>query len=178
VITYRACLNHIKDALRSVTDEADIEAEILLFDTFKLTKSKFFLIQDNSISDMTLYSTLDTLLKERLIGKPLAYVLGYWDFFGSRYFVDPGVLVPRPETELLVEHALAILDRLTHKYRQSDITVLELGVGTGIVSIEIAKRYPDCIFHGWDISDTAMKDAVRVSLCNLYRHNTRSYPKL
>jgi release factor glutamine methyltransferase len=148
VITYRACLNHIKDALRSVTDEADIEAEILLFDTFKLTKSKFFLIQDNSISDMTLYSTLDTLLKERLIGKPLAYVLGYWDFFGSRYFVDPGVLVPRPETELLVEHALAILDRLTHKYRQSDITVLELGVGTGIVSIEIAKRYPDCIFHG------------------------------
>ena len=161
MITYRACLNHIKGALRSVTDEADIEAEILLFDTFKLTKSKFFLIQDRLISDMSLYSTLDALLKERLTGKPLAYVLGYWDFFGSRYFVDPGVLVPRPETELLVEHALAILELLTRKYKQSDITVLELGVGTGIVSIEIAKRYPDCFFHGWDISDTAINLAKR-----------------
>ena len=80
MITYRACLNHIKGALQSVTDEADIEAEILLFDTFKLTKSKFFLIQDHLISDMSLYRTLDALLKERLTGKPLAYVLGYWDF--------------------------------------------------------------------------------------------------
>lgn len=169
MITYRACLNHIKDALRSVTDEADIEAEILLFDTFQLTKSKFFLIQDNMISDMSLYNTVDTLLKERLTGKPLAYVLGYWDFFGSRYFVDPGVLVPRPETELLVEHALATLERLMSDYKQSDITVLELGVGTGIMSIEIAKRYPDCTFHGWDISDTAINLAKRNAshfLCN------------
>ncbi len=95
-----------------------------------------------------------TLLRERLTGRPLAYVLGEIEFFGRLFYVAPGVLIPRPETEILVE---TVLTRLPQKASR----VLELGVGSGIFSLTLALERPGLSVIGVEISPQALKIALK-----------------
>ena len=96
-------------------------------------------------------SSLDALLNRRLTHEPLAYILGWREFYGRRFVVRPGILVPRQETEVLVEAALA---RLSPGAR-----VLDIGVGSGAIGITIALERPDCNVFGTDVSQVALETA-------------------
>lgn len=90
-------------------------------------------------------------------GAPLPYVLGHWEFFGLDFVVTPEVLIPRPETELLVETALEWL----HTHRQPSPRILDVGTGSGCIAIVLATRVPEAKVMATDISPKALAVARR-----------------
>ncbi len=98
----------------------------------------------------------------------MAYALGQWEFRESVYKVGPGVLIPRPETELLIESAMDFLEQ--HQWEDSGFIGIELGTGSGIISIELAKKYPKTAFYSWEKSKTA----YRYASINKTHHRTEN----
>lgn len=96
-----------------------------------------------------------TLAARRRRGVPMAYLIGWREFMGHRFEVTPNVLIPRPETELLVEVALAAIAK------HSEPAVLDLGTGSGIVAISLAKERPDARVTATDLSVEALSVAQR-----------------
>jgi release factor glutamine methyltransferase len=90
-------------------------------------------------------------------GVPLPYVLGHWEFFGLDFIVNPRVLIPRPETELLIETALAQV----RSHPLIDYRILDIGTGSGIIPISLAVHVPQADLVAIDISPTALKVAER-----------------
>ncbi|SUA25211.1 HemK protein [Neisseria gonorrhoeae] len=93
----------------------------------------------------------DRLAQRRLNGEPVAYILGVREFYGRRFTVNPNVLIPRPETEHLVE---AVLARLPENGR-----VWDLGTGSGAVAVTVALERPDAFVRASDISTPALETA-------------------
>lgn len=99
----------------------------------------------------------------RRAGEPLQYILGTWDFMGLPLQIDPRVLIPRPETEILVETAI----RVVHEHLPpGDLTVLDIGTGSGNMAIALAKSLPASRVTTIDISP----DALAVARENARRH--------
>jgi len=94
-------------------------------------------------------------------GEPLPYLLGEWEFYGLTFRVSPSVLIPRPETELLVEEALAWLR--SHPSRRA---AADVGTGSGAIPVAIAANVPDVIFRAVDIST----DALAIAQTNVAHH--------
>lgn len=90
------------------------------------------------------------LEKRRLDGEPMAYIIGMREFMGHRFYVSPAVLIPRPETEFLVEQALTQINSKTAP------RVVDLGTGSGAVAISIALARPDAIVVATDYSEEAL----------------------
>ena len=86
-------------------------------------------------------------------GRPLPYVLGHWEFFGRRYKVTPDVLIPRPETESLVELALA------HAKNLNNPKILDVGTGSGAIAISLAAELPTAQVFASDVSRNALRIA-------------------
>ncbi|MBI5953227.1 MAG: peptide chain release factor N(5)-glutamine methyltransferase [Chloroflexi bacterium] len=99
---------------------------------------------------------VEPLLKKLELGEPLPYVLGKWEFFGLEFDLTNDVLIPRPETELLVETAIAWL-----KAHPDKRTVVDIGTGSGAIAIAIAKNVPDARILATDISPDALQIAKR-----------------
>jgi release factor glutamine methyltransferase len=102
----------------------------------------------------------ESLLARRLDHEPIAYILGDWEFFGLPFFVEPPVLVPRPETEHLVEAALGALNH------RDSANVLDIGTGTGCVAIAIGCNAPNVAIVATDIREANLDLARR----NAERH--------
>lgn len=112
------------------------------------------------------------LVEERKTGKPLAYILGEWEFFGRRFFVNEDVLVPRPETEVLVEKALEYIDKSA-----GINTIADIGTGSGCVAITLALELqkpapaPSLVREGYHIHATDISEkALAVAKKNAKRH--------
>jgi len=97
---------------------------------------------------------MDFALNQLEKGKPFPYVLGHWEFFGLDFDITPDVLIPRPETELLVEKAIAWLQKFPTKR-----TVADIGTGSGAIAISIAVNIPDAKILATDISSKALQVA-------------------
>lgn len=106
------------------------------------------------------------LLQRRLDGEPLAYILGEREFFGLNFKVSPATLIPRPDTELLVELALQLIP--LHTPQQ----VLDLGTGTGAIALSIAHARPDITMTAVDASPAAL-EVARENATRLNCHNVR-----
>lgn len=99
-------------------------------------------------------------VKKRLTGRPLAHILGEADFYGRPFFVTPDALIPRPETELLVEQTARLVRDLP------EARILDLGTGTGCIAVSLTLLCPDCRMTALDVSPKALKIARK----NLKRH--------
>ncbi|MDY7573395.1 peptide chain release factor N(5)-glutamine methyltransferase [Actimicrobium sp. CCI2.3] len=98
------------------------------------------------------------LFARRIAGEPIAYLIGSREFYGLRFEVTPAVLIPRPETELLVELAI---DRLPRQGR-----VLDMGTGSGAIAVAIANSRRDAAVSAVDLSDAALAVARRNATCH------------
>ena len=96
---------------------------------------------------------LEPLMRRRLSGEPLQYIRGKTEFFGREFFVDDRVLIPRPETEILVETAVEIVPR--------GARVVDMGTGSGCIAVTLASARPDLRVIGVDISVAALAVARR-----------------
>ena len=146
----------LDDARKVLTDsnieDAPLEAEVLLRDTLKKDRVGLYLALDDELSIEQQNAFRDRLAR-RLDDEPTAYILGYREFYGRDFIVDASVLVPRPETELLVEKALEIV----RKHRLS--VIAEVGTGCGAVAISLALELPQARVYATDISVSALEVA-------------------
>lgn len=123
---------------REFVDSPRLEAEMLLGHVLKLKRIELYLCHDRPLKEEEL-ATMRSLLKQRSTGYPMAYLLGYRGFYRSDFLVTPDTLIPRPETELLVEHAIEIV-RASNK---KDWTICDLGSGTGAIGLSVALELPN-----------------------------------
>ncbi|HEY3311430.1 MAG TPA: peptide chain release factor N(5)-glutamine methyltransferase [Anaerolineales bacterium] len=105
---------------------------------------------------------LERAVHELQNGTPLAYVLGHWGFFGLDFIVTPDVLIPRPETELLVETALAFI----REHPREGYAILDIGTGSGIIPVSLALHVPRAALAAVDISPAALEVARRNATLN------------
>ena len=143
----------LKEKSRDSTGNHRLEAELLLASVLELERMKLYLQLDRPLSKAE-RDTFKVLLRRRVEGEPIAYILGYRDFYRHRFKVSPAVLIPRPDTELLVETALNEAKRLTAP------KILDVGTGSGCVAISLATEIPEALVEAWDISDEALQVAA------------------
>lgn len=108
----------------------------------------------------------------RAAHEPVAYILGHWEFYGLDFDVGPGVLIPRPETELLVEKALAASQRLMDAKKRALLAV-DLGTGSGAVAVALAARQTGLTVVAVDSSSTALAFARANALRHRVAHRIR-----
>lgn len=145
-----------------------LEARMLLEHVLQKPRA-WLLAHDTDAIDPALAANFLTLCAERRQGKPMAQLFGYREFMSYRFMVTPDVLIPRPETELLVEtglQALASRQALTSITRSADKqsasagpAILDLGTGSGAVAISLALLRPDAFVVATDLSTSALSVA-------------------
>lgn len=135
-------------------DSSRLNAELLLADILSCKRLDLYLLYDKPLREFEITKYRD-YLKRRSRREPLQYIIGYVEFFGYKFLVDPSVLIPRPETELLVEYALK-------KYLPEDkIRILDVGVGSGNIAASILKNLPSSTAVGVDINDDTLSLASK-----------------
>lgn len=141
--------------LRGITDTPRLEAEVLLAHVTGLSRTTLLAHPEQSPSAdrLRLYRSL---LRRRAAGFPLPYLTGRVEFYGLEFAVTPDVLIPRPETETLVELALARRPRV----------VVDVGTGSGCVAVTLAVHLPEARIYATDLSGRAL----RVARANARRH--------
>lgn len=140
-------------------DEARLEAELLLRHVLGLSKTELHIQLANTISQGQI-EVLNRLIQRRLSHEPLAYITGEKEFYGLCFYVNQNTLIPRPETELLVEKVLA----LTHHHPAQ--VIADIGTGCGAIAIAIAAHSPLAKVHAIDIETSALQAAA----LNVKRH--------
>ena len=144
--------------------EACAIARILIEELFDLSYADIVCGATEQLSaDDTL--RLDTAVRRIEQGEPLQHVLGYADFCGNRFCVNGSVLIPRPETEWLVDEGAKLMDgciasdETQHKAPHSPKRILDIGTGSGCIAISLKLRLGDAYVEAWDISEEALRTA-------------------
>ena len=132
------------------------EAEILLAHAMGLRRIDLYLNHDQPL-DQDERNHFKTLIKRRVSREPLAYITGTREFWSLALAVDPAVLIPRPETECLVEAVLPFLDDPDGQAKR----VLDLGTGSGAITIALAHQHPEHAYVALDRSPAALRIARR-----------------
>ena len=141
-------------------DEAVLEGEVLLRHVLRMDRTRLFTAPDIEL-DAGQVESLERLVRRRIQGEPLAYITGHREFYGLDFEVDRNVLIPRPETEILVEKAIELAS--THGIE----TIADIGTGCGIVAIALAVYLPEVKIYATDISSAALETAA----ANCRKHN-------
>lgn len=139
------------------------EARWIFESVFDYQKNYYVIHPDEIISYDKSEEYLEKI-NERASGIPVQYVIGEWDFYGETFFVGNGVLIPRPETELLVDFAIKFLEE------KKNSVVIDLCSGSGCIGLSVAKLFPESKVFLIEKSDDAMKFLIKnkekFSLCN------------
>ncbi len=134
-------------------DSPRLTAEMLLAYCLGIKRLDLYLQHDRPLQKDEL-SYFKILIKRRIQNEPVAYIIGEKGFFDSDFKVASGVLIPRPDTETIVEQALKVLNDCQGNSKPK--TVLELGTGSGAIIISLAKAAPEHLYFANDISVTAL----------------------
>jgi release factor glutamine methyltransferase len=148
--------------LARVSESPRLDAQILL--AHALGRDKTWLIsQAQTFVSKPQTEKFWALVEKRATGMPVAYVTGVWGFYGREFEVTPDVLVPRPETEHLVDCALEYLNGRVNKdsIAKQLFSVLDVGVGSGAIACSIAAEFAYSVVEGTDTNEKAVKLAER-----------------
>lgn len=150
--------------LAAASDSPRLDAELLLCHSIDLPRSYLF-AHPEDVLDNTTFDRFDALLRRRLDGEPMAYIMGSKEFWSHELLVSPATLVPRPETELLVDLALREIPR------KAEWQILDLGTGSGAIAVALAAERLMCQITAVDISEAALaiarENARQLELSNI-----------
>ena len=144
-----AAIADATDRLRDVSDSPRLDAEILLCRTINMPRAYLFAHPEDTLDELTI-DRFEDVLGRREAGVPMAYIMGIKDFWSHELVVSPATLVPRPETEILVNLAVCEIPL------EAPWQVLDLGTGSGAIAIAIACERRMCEVTAVDISEDAL----------------------
>jgi len=157
---YRLAILELKEA---GINSAQLDARVLICSALDISIEKFYLIQNDRLSPNQT-KKIKLIIKKRAQNMPVAYILGHKEFYGFDFMVDKNVLIPRPETEGIVDKSIKSLKSKVHK-----VEILDIGTGCGNIIIaiachsELARNLSTCLSHlqffASDISPAALKIA-------------------
>jgi release factor glutamine methyltransferase len=147
-------------------ETARLDAEVLLCHVLKVDKAQLYLNAE-SMLDAENERSFRELLMRRAKREPVAYITGRKEFWSLELAVTPDVLIPRPETELLVEEAL---ERATQFSQNRPLRILDVGTGSGAIAVSLARELPDAQIWATDISAVALN----IAGINIRRHGLES----
>jgi release factor glutamine methyltransferase len=156
--TVGATLDGLIPRLEKTSDSPGLDAQVVLARVLEKPRS-WVVAHPEAPLTRSRSAALEALVARLEKGKPLPYVLGRWDFFGLEFEVTPDVLIPRPETEMLVERALAWLRK--GGMGNGESRVLDVGTGSGCIAISLAVNAPQLRVTATDVSIAALKVARR-----------------
>ena len=160
-MTRRQALAHAGELLaRHKIEDASLEAELLLRCTLKIDRAALYTEPDRLLTKRQ-EDNYRQFIERRLQGEPSAYITGHREFFGLDFCVDKNVLIPRPETELLVEQTIARAGNYQNP------VIVDVGTGCGAIAVSLAIHLPQAKIYAIDISPAALKVARR----NARKHN-------
>ena len=139
---------------------ARLDSEILMSLAIKKEREYIILNSDKELKNES-FSIFQDLIIKRSKGKPIAYLIGKKNFWKNEFIVSEDILIPRPDTEILIEHTLRIVKR------KSSLNLLEIGVGSGCIILSILNEKKDFYGTGIDIS----KKCVEISKINALKLN-------
>lgn len=150
-LTIRQALSYGRSKLCGI-ENSEAEAKWLLQNATKLSSTQFILQLNTDISQdaLELYTEM---LQRRILGEPVQYILEEWDFYGLKFAVGNGVLIPRPETELLVDIALKHINNTDIK----NPNILDICAGSGCIGIAILNTLQNCKCTAVEISEKAIQ---------------------
>ncbi len=136
--------------------DARLEAEVMVMTVMRMTRQNIFAEQETEVPASEAQQ-LAEIVAQRLERTPLAYILGYREFYGINVMVTPNVLIPRPETEGMVEHTLfmALMGMETR-----ELTIADVGTGSGAIAVNLAIHLPAARIYAVDISEAALDVAA------------------
>jgi release factor glutamine methyltransferase len=146
-------------------DNPRLCAEILLACQLKTTRIKLYLNFDQSVGEKDL-NEFRKLVQRRLDREPVQYITGIQEFWSKEFMVGPQVLIPRPETEVLVEQTLAVMENQKEGIETITPNILDLGTGSGAVAVSLAAELPKTDIWASDISE----DALEIAKINARKH--------
>lgn len=156
-----ATLAHTRQSIAGLTETPGLDAQVLLAHICKKDKSWLHAHPEYELSPNEILE-LANAMAQLSAGMPLPYVIGEWEFYSLKFKVTPDVLIPRPETELLVETAIKWLTAHPERNR-----VAEAGTGSGCIATSLAVHLPQVEITATDISP----EALAVASYNTSRHN-------
>lgn len=152
-------------ALSATSDSPRLDIELLIMHCCNLTREALF-THPHYTPTQTQRDCITRAVERRRQGEPIAYLIGYKPFWNAELVVTPDVLIPRPETEHLIEWAL-------NTFSEKDtLTVADLGVGSGAIAISLASEKPHWAIHATDASKQALhvaqQNAKKIALNNIH----------
>jgi release factor glutamine methyltransferase len=151
------------DTLLTIYDQQEINSikYLVLSDISNLSKAQLRAFQDKELSEDAA-EKLQNIISRLQTGEPVQYILGHTEFYGLPFKVNPSVLIPRPETEELVEWVLSEV-----RGQKSEVgSILDIGTGSGCIPITLKKHLPQTQVSGLDISPAALQTAMQNALLN------------
>lgn len=146
------------------------ESRLLLAKILNVDKSYIYTYGDKEVAADIQYRFIE-LIKKRATGYPMAYILNEKQFMGLDLYIEEGVLIPRGDTEILVEY---VIDYIENNYREKKINVLDVGIGSGAISLSVGKYCPNTQVYGMDIGyrpiEVSNINKEKLSLSNVSFH--------
>ncbi len=143
--------------------DARLEAEVMVMDVMRMPRQAIFAEQESQVSPQQ-EEQLAAIVERRLTREPLAYILNYREFYGVNLLVNPDVLIPRPETETMVEHALFMA---LMGMESRELVIADVGTGTGAIAVNLAIHLPAARIYASDAYDATLD----VAAYNVRMHN-------
>lgn len=144
-------LNAATSVFETHSDSARLDAELLMCDVLDCNRTYLFTWSDKALDEKQI-DAFQALVKRRENGEPIAHIIGYKEFWSLKLTVNPSTLIPRPDTETLVELALDI----ANKKNTNAGNGLDLGTGTGAIALALASELPNWQWIGAEFSDDAL----------------------
>ena len=144
IIEYSQKLEHISDTPR-------LDVEILLEKALGDVDSLYIRLNLNKEVTEDEFNIFNKLIEYRLNGRPIAYIVGNREFMGLDFYVQEGVLIPRPDTEALVEEIIELCKD------KKDLSLLDIGTGSGAITVSLAKYLNNADVKSFDISEIALE---------------------
>jgi len=143
-----------QELMKTGSPDAKLEAEVLLRHVLKIDRATMFRDLEENLSEDNV-TNIASLVKRRIQKEPLAYITGIKEFYGLMFDVSEGVLIPRPETELLVETAITKAKLL----KKNEINIVDVGTGSGAIAVSLAVNIPNSNVIAIDLSKSALEIA-------------------